>query len=127
MLQAPELALDGGTSPIEALPAQRLPRDERVKAVGFDLDRRGLALACWAAPLASGALAVSASEPPLADSLYARGSGRFRVCGEVDPCDGERGRAAIAFLHKRGAVGTAFWGMRIAVQPVREVQPRIGG
>ena len=60
VLEPAERPLDGGASPVEPLPAQRLAGDQRVQTVGLDPDRRGLALAGRTTPLAGVALAVSA-------------------------------------------------------------------
>src|SRR5687767_1684878 len=51
VLQAAELALDGGAATVELAVAQALARDQRVQPVALDPDRRGLALAGGAAPL----------------------------------------------------------------------------
>src|ERR1700757_1918246 len=64
VLQPAEASLDGRTAPVEALPAQRLARDQGVEAVGLDPDGCRRALARRAAPLAGPALMVGSGEPP---------------------------------------------------------------
>ena len=44
---------------------------------------------------------------------------------EVDPGDGEPRCAGEALLDELGAVRAAFWRLRVAGQPVREVQPGV--
>lgn len=58
VLEAAELALDGGAAAVKSREAGRLTRDQRVKAACLDPDRCGLALAGRAAPLARAALGV---------------------------------------------------------------------
>jgi GT2 family glycosyltransferase len=65
-LEASKGLLDGCTAPVEALPAQRLARDQRVQAVGLDPHRCGLTFAGRAAPLGCLAVVVGSSEAPLA-------------------------------------------------------------
>ena len=64
VLQAPELALDGGAATVEIAPPLRLARNERVLAVGPDLLRLRLTLAGGAAPLGCLALEVGPRERP---------------------------------------------------------------
>jgi hypothetical protein len=65
-LEATEAALDGRAAPVEALPAQRLARDQGMEAVGSNPHRRGLAFAGRAAPLRCLPVVVRACEAPLA-------------------------------------------------------------
>ena len=64
VLQAAELALDGGAASVELAPPERLARDQRVQAVSLDPPARGLALASRAAPLRGLPLEVGTREGP---------------------------------------------------------------
>lgn len=58
VLEASEAALHSRAASVEALPAQRLPGNQRVQRVGLDPHGRGLALPGGAAPLRCFALVV---------------------------------------------------------------------
>ena len=77
VLEPSELRLDGCTTAVEPLPAQRLARDQRMEAVGLDPHGRGLALAGWAAPLGRVSFLVGSSEPPRAVLARRRLAFRF--------------------------------------------------
>ena len=66
VLQAAELALDGGAARVEVAEAARLARDQRVAPLGLDPAGGGLALTGGAAPLGGVALEVGTGERPAA-------------------------------------------------------------
>ena len=82
VLQAPELALDGATAPVEGLPPLRLARDQRMQPVRLDPPARRLALAGRAAPLGRATRGVTAA---WTDPARQRGAGKTGGGGEVPP------------------------------------------